>query len=179
MFSAAFVCGARRRGLPLQRAGVRGSRHRRCGGARGRLRPDRPDHRAVVGAQGVGRLVAVGRTADLRARAVADLRRVSAAAPLRRAGVGEAVRGDRAVRHGQRAVRLPVGERLADGAPQDDGGLDAAARHARAALVVADGVHAPVRPAARRPDAARGPPGGARRSLSGARGLIHAANRRS
>ena len=44
------------------------------------------------GAQGVGRVVAVGRAADLGAGAVADLRRLPAAAALRRAGLGEARR---------------------------------------------------------------------------------------
>ena len=44
----------------------------------------------AVGAEGLGRLVAVGRAADHGAAAVDDLRRVSAAAPLRRARIGQA-----------------------------------------------------------------------------------------
>ncbi len=101
--------------------------------ADGRVRPDRADHRAAVGAQGVGRVVAVGRAADVGARAVADLRRVPAAAEVRRARLGEAVGGGRALRHGERAVRLLVGERLADRASEDDCRPDAGAGHARAA----------------------------------------------
>ena len=145
MFSAAFVCGV---ASAVYLFSGRAAADRAAVAAAElavAVRPDRPDHRAVVGAQGMGRLVAVGRAADLRARAVADLRRVSAAAALRRARVGEAVGGDRAVRHGQRAVRLLVGERLADGASQDHSGLDAAARHARAVLVVLVAFMLPVR----------------------------------
>ena len=48
--------------------------------------------RAALGAQGVGRVVGVGPAADLEPGPVPDLRRVSAAAPLRRAGIRQARR---------------------------------------------------------------------------------------
>ena len=52
-----------------------------CGGRADRaLWCDRPGHRSLVGAEGLGRLVAVGRAADDGAAPVDDLRRLSAAA---------------------------------------------------------------------------------------------------
>ena len=83
------------------------------------VRADRAHHRSVVGAEGVGRVVAVGRAADVGARDVADLRRLPAAAAVRRRRIGEAVGRGRALRHGQRAVRLLVGQRLANRPPED------------------------------------------------------------
>ena len=60
---------------------ARRSRRRTHGGARG----DRPAHRAAVGAQGLGRLVAVGCAADVDARALAAVFGVPVAAAIRRA----------------------------------------------------------------------------------------------
>ena len=59
-------------------------------------------------------------------------------------GSDEARRGRRALRHGERAVRLLVGELLADAPPEDERRADAAARHARAVLVLRRGVPAAV-----------------------------------
>ena len=58
------------------------------------------------------------------------------------ARVGSAVGRRRALRHGQRAVRLLVGERLADAAPEDLRGAHAAAGPAGAVLVLRRGVPA-------------------------------------
>ena len=101
--------------LFAQAAGVRSRRRWRrrswpCSSA------PRAGHRPAVGAQGVGRVVAVGRAAHLEPDAVDDLRRLPAAAALRRARVGEAGGRPGALRDGQRAVRLRVGQRLADAA---------------------------------------------------------------
>ena len=114
MFLSAFVCGVASARLPVQRAA--GGRSRGGGGRRadGAVRADRADHRAAVGAQGVGRLVAVGRAADLGAAALADLRRLPAAARTA-ARAPRSCGRRRALRHGQRAVRLHVGEHA--GAP--------------------------------------------------------------
>jgi heme exporter protein C len=49
---------------------------------------------------------------------------VPAGAPLRRTGVRSAGRGAGALRHGQRAVHLHLGELLADDSPADDGRAD-------------------------------------------------------
>ena len=81
MFSSTFVCGIASARVPLQAEARRRSRRRRRGGARCRVRADRPRHRSHLGAQGVGRVVAVGRAADVGARAVDDLRGVPAPAP--------------------------------------------------------------------------------------------------
>ena len=75
----------------------------------------------ALGAEGLGRLVAVGCAPHLVAAALDDVRGVSAGAEIRRARVREAGGRRSAVRHGQRAVRLRLCERLAHGAPQDDG----------------------------------------------------------
>ena len=128
MFAATIVCGvASARVLFQRRAGVRHHRGR-GGGAGRRLRHHRPDHRAALGPQGVGRLVDVGRARDVGAGAVADLRVVSAAAPIRRTGFRAAVGGDWALRHVQRAVRLLVGQPLAHAASEDVRRADAAGR---------------------------------------------------
>ena len=116
MFSSAFVCGIGSAHLPVLRAQDRRSdRRRRRRSSTVVFGLDRPGHRPALGAQGVGRVVAVGCPAHVRAGDVADLRRLPAAAAVRRARVGEAGGGRGALRHGQRAVRLLVGERLADG----------------------------------------------------------------
>ena len=65
---------------------ARRSRRARGRRTRGRLRPHRARHRTAVGAQGLGHLVGLGSAAHEHARHVDDLRRVSAAAPLRRPG---------------------------------------------------------------------------------------------
>ena len=74
--------------------------------------------RAAVGAQGVGRLVGVGCSADEQPAGLDDFRRVSPVAP-RRAWVRQARRGHGAVRYGHCAVHLRVGQLLAHAAPAD------------------------------------------------------------
>ena len=72
MFSGAFLCAGA--SVSLSGQGVTRSRplrrHRRRAG--GGVRPDRADHRTAVGAQGLGRVVGVGRQADARAGRLAD-----------------------------------------------------------------------------------------------------------
>ena len=51
-------------------------------------------------------------------------------------GSEKLVGGGRALRHGQRAVRVLVGQRVADRASEDHRGHDAGARHGRPVLVV-------------------------------------------
>ena len=68
--------------------------------------------------------------------AVDDLRRLSAAAPLRRARFGEARRRHGAVRAGQRAVHLRVGERLAHAPSADHGRAHPARADGRSAVVL-------------------------------------------
>ena len=79
----------RHRERPVPRRGATpGADHvaRGRGGTRGRVRPHRPRHGSALGAQGVGRLVGLGRAHHEHVRHVDGLRRLSAAAALRRAG---------------------------------------------------------------------------------------------
>src|SRR3954470_19782842 len=78
----------------------------------------------------------MGCTADVLAAALDDLRGVPAGSALRRARFREAQRGRCAVRHGERALRLRLGERLADAPPQDERRALAPAGHARSVLVL-------------------------------------------
>ena len=105
-------------------------------GIDGAVRRHRADDGSALGPEGVGRLVAVGRPAHLVAPALDDVRGVPAGAEVRRARVGKARGGRVALRHGQRAVRLRLGERLAHGAPEDDRRAHAWRRDARAVLVL-------------------------------------------
>ena len=92
--------------------------------------------RTALGPQGLGRVVAMGRAAHVGAGAwlifVAYLllRKYGGPGSEKLSAVG------RAVRHGQRAVRLLVREPLANGAPEDDGRDDAGAVDAHAVSVV-------------------------------------------
>src|SRR5262249_48792829 len=72
------------RGLPFHRSQGRGSCRGFCGRTGRGLRVDGAHHRTAVGPQGMGSVVAMGRAADLRARDVAGLRCLSAAAEVRR-----------------------------------------------------------------------------------------------
>ena len=80
----------------------------------------------AVGAQGVGRLVAVGCAAHVEPHGVDGGGGVPAAAEVRRAGLGQARGRSGAVRHGQRAVHLHLGELLADHSPDHERRPDAA-----------------------------------------------------
>ena len=98
---------------------------------------DRADHRSALGAEGVGRLVGLGRAADVHARAVADLRRLSAAAALRRRRVPSSWRP--AWRSSAwRTCRSCTGRSTSGGRvhPKTTCRADAAAGDARAVLVL-------------------------------------------
>src|SRR5262249_34442583 len=140
--------------------------------ADGAVRAAGDRYRAVVGEEGVGHLVGLGAAADHDVRRLADLDLVSVRAEVRRSRLGQARRGAGGVRYRKRAVHLPVGEHLAHAPPQDDGGADAAAGHARAVLVLrGDALPALLR-AAHRARPPRGAAERARRALSRARGLM-------
>jgi hypothetical protein len=79
-----------------------------------------------VGAQGVGRLVGVGRAAHVEPHAVDDLRRLPAAAALRRPGLGQARRGMALFGMANVPFIFVSVNVLADAAPADLGGADAA-----------------------------------------------------
>ena len=125
MFAATAVCGVASARVLFMGGRSRTSTARRGGGTGRRVRLDRADHGAALGPQGVGRLVVVGRAGHVGARAVADVRLVPAAAPFRRTRVGTAVGGGGTVRDVQRAVRLLVGQPVADAPSEDVGGADA------------------------------------------------------
>ena len=128
---AAIVCGvASARFLFFKQAGapIAG----RCRGrARPAVRPVDAGDRAAVGPQGVGRLVGVGRAADVEPAAVPDLRRPTCCCGSTAGRVGKARRRHGAVRHGQRAVHLRVGQHLADASIRRPGRADAADRDGR------------------------------------------------
>ena len=137
MFLSAFVVRDRERGLSVHRGAVRPIALAVAGAELTvDVRAHRAGHRAAVGAQGLGRVVAVGRAADVHAGDVADLRRLPAAAPLRRPGIGSA--GRRAWRcSAWRTCRSSTGRSTSGArASEDDGDPDAAARHARSVLVL-------------------------------------------
>ena len=69
MFTVGVRVRRRQRHLSVHAAPLGGSLRRRRRRADGRARDHRAGHRAAVGAQGVGRVVAVGRAADLDAGA--------------------------------------------------------------------------------------------------------------
>ena len=76
MFTAIAVCGVAS-AMYLFKGNRRPIGCGRGGGARGAVRADRPGHRTALGAEGVGRLVAVGRAPDDGAAARADVRRAT------------------------------------------------------------------------------------------------------
>ena len=89
MFSAAFVCGIASAIYLFTGRPAADRRGGGGGGAGGGVRADRAGHRPALGAQGVGRVVAVGRAAHVGAGPVDDLRRRTcccgaSAAPARR-----------------------------------------------------------------------------------------------
>ena len=87
---AAIVAGVASARYPLRQAPGLG-RDGGGGGGTGRaLRAAGAGHRTALGAQGVGRVVGVGRPADLEPDDVPHLRRLPDPAAVRRAGVGEA-----------------------------------------------------------------------------------------
>ena len=142
---AALIAGvASLRFLFLKRPARRrmGARRR---GTRGAVRRVHAGDRAALGAQGVGRVVAVGCAADLEPDAVPDLRRLYAAAQYGGPGSDKLARRHGAVRHGQRAVHLRLGELLAHDSIPDIGRADAADRDGRSVVVLRDGVHVAVR----------------------------------
>ena len=75
MFTSAFVCGLASTRLPVLRRSRRPTGRPWRQRSWPRVRPDWPVHRPVVGAEGVGRVVVMGRPGDVGAGAVADLRR--------------------------------------------------------------------------------------------------------
>src|SRR5262249_35196813 len=93
-------------------------------------------------------------------------------AEVRRARLGQARRGPRGVRNGERAVHLRLGERVADAPSEDDRRADAAAGHARSVLVLRADTVPPVSRAAHGACAARTAAARARRIVSRARGLM-------
>ena len=105
------------------------------GGAGGAVRPAHAGHRSAVGAEGVGHVVGVGCAPHLEPGRLDD--RVAylilrgTAARVREAG-----RRPGALRHGQRAVHLHLGELLAHDSPGDDGRADAAVLDGIAAVVL-------------------------------------------
>ncbi len=129
----------RRREHPLPRdaaSRVRSDRGGRCG-ARDPVRAHRPADGSPLGPQGLGRLVAVGCPAHLGAHPLDDLRGLRPAAAIRRARLRKAGGGSRALRHGERAVRVSLGQPVAHGAPEDHRGTDARREHAPGAVLVA------------------------------------------
>ncbi len=85
--------------------------------------------------EGVGRLVAVGRAADLEPDGMDGSGRLPAAAEVRRPRLGQAGRRPGAVRDGERAVHLHLGELLAHDPSDHERRADAAGIDGTAALV--------------------------------------------
>ena len=95
-------------------------------------------------------------------------------AEVRRPGIRQARRRGRDLRDGERAVRLRIGEHLADRAPEDERRTAARsnrARHGGAVLVLRAGVHAALRAAADGENPSRAAAGGTRPAVSRRRRL--------
>ena len=140
--------GVRRRDcerrVPVRQEAAGGSC--RAGGCRtdDRVRLRRARQRPAVGAQGLGRMVAVGCAADVHADHVAGVPGVPAAAPLRRTRFRQAVGGGGGVRRGAGAVRLLVGEHVAHAASRPRTWCRRSIRRCGARSVLRGGVLVPV-----------------------------------